>query len=324
MTIISSMSAKPLVLILAWTPDGGLARLAAECPDFEFLDARDPAVLGRHLGRASVAYGPPPVNRLGDATALRWVQLISAGVPGDLCRAAHARGLTLTNLAGLYGPTIAEHALALMTVLARNLHVALRNQARRRWDRGVAKTLWDLHGRTLAVVGLGNIGRGIARLARCYGMRVVGCRRTDQPVADVDRVYPCRELHEMLGEADVVAVAAPLTDRTEGMLGAAEFAAMRRGVLYVNVSRGPVAQEAALLDALRSGHVAAAGLDVYAAEPLPDDHPLWTMPNVVVSPHYSGETVNNSSLPLERFLRNLHNWRVSQPLEGRVSTEHGY
>src|SRR5439155_4655685 len=116
----------------------------------------------------------------------------------------------------------------------------------------------------------------------------------------------------------------PLIDSTEGMLGPAEFAAMKRGVLYVNVSRGPVAQEAALLDALRSGQVAAAGLDVYAVEPLPADHPLWTMPNVVVSPHYSGETVNNSSLPLERFLRNLHNWRIGQPLEGRVDPQHGY
>lgn len=318
------MSEKPLVLILTWVPDGGLARLAAECPDFEFVDGREGAARDRHLNRAAVTYGPPPVERLGDAPALRWVQLTAAGVPRDLCQAAHARGLTVTNLAGLYGPTIAEHALALMTVLARNLHVALRNQAQRRWDRDVARTMADLHGRTLAVVGLGNIGRAVARLARCYGMRVVGCRRTDRPVADVDRVYPCRELHAMLAEADVVAVAAPLTDRTEGMLGAAEFAAMKRGALYVNLSRGSVAQEAALLDALRSGHVAAAGLDVFAAEPPPPDHPLWTMPNVVISPHYSGETVNNSSLPLERFLRNLHNWRAGQPLEGRVSTEHGY
>jgi phosphoglycerate dehydrogenase-like enzyme len=318
------MSDKPLVLVLAWTPDGGLARLAAEHADVEFVDARDAAVRDRHLGRAAVTYGLPPVDHLGDMTTLRWVQLISAGVPRDLCRAAHARGLTVTNLAGLYGPTIAEHALALTTVLARNLHVVLRNQAQRRWERDVANTMWDLHGRTLAVVGLGNIGRAIARLARAFGMRVVGCRRTDRPTADVDRVYPCRELHAMLAEADVVAVAAPLTDRTEGLLGPDEFAAMKRGALFVNVSRGPVAQEAALLDALRSGQVSAAGLDAYAVEPLPADHPLWTMPNVVVSPHYSGETVNTTSLPLERFRRNLYNWRAGQPLEGRVDTEHGY
>ena len=318
------MSDQPTVLILAWLPDGGLERLSSACPGCKFLDGRDPVAAERHLARATVIYGVPTAEQLVKASALRWVQLTSAGVPRDLCRAAHSRGLTVTNLAGLYGPSIAEHALALMLALARNLHVVLRNQAQKRWDRDVANTMWDLHGRTLAVVGLGNIGRAVARLGRCCGMRVVGCRRTDRPAADVDRVYPCRELHALLGEADVVAVAAPLTDQTEGMLGAAEFAAMKRGVLYVNVSRGQVAQEAALLDALQSGQVAAAGLDAYAAEPLPADHPFWTMPNVIISPHYSGETVNNSSLPLERFLRNLANWQTGQSLEGRVDTEQGY
>jgi len=315
---------KPVVLILAWLPDGALTRLTADLPQYEFVDAREAAAFEGAFPRATVTYGLPPVSRLAEAPGLRWIQLISAGVPQDLCPVAQSRGITVTNLAGLYGPSIAEHALGMMIVLARNLHVVLRNQAQKRWDRDVANTMWDLHGRTLAVVGLGNIGRAVARLGRCCGMRVVGCRRTDRPAADVDRVYPCRELHALLGEADVVAVAAPLTDQTEGMLGPAEFAAMRRGVLYVNVSRGQVAQEAALLDALRSGHVAAAGLDAYAAEPLPADHPLWTMPNVLISPHYSGETVNNSSLPLERFLRNLANWQTGQPLEGRVDTEQGY
>ena len=318
------MSEKSVALLTHWTPDGTQARLAAEFPGMEFVEARDEAALARHLGRAAISYGLPPVARLGDMTHLKWVQLASAGVPGDFCRAAHARGLAVTNLAGLYGPTIAEHALALLTLLARNLHVVLRQQAQARWDREVASTMADLHGRTLAVVGLGNIGRHIARLGRAYGMRVVGCRRTDAPVPDIDRVYPCRDLRAMLAEADVVAVAAPLTERTEGMLGAAEFAAMKRGVLYVNVSRGPVAQEAALVEALRSGQVAAAGLDVFAVEPLPPDHPLWSMPNVVISPHYSGETVNLGPLPSARFRRNLHNWRAGGPMEGAVNLECGY
>jgi phosphoglycerate dehydrogenase-like enzyme len=299
-------------------------RLRREVPDIEFIDSRDPARLDPHLGRAVIAYGLPPVERLGEMSRLRWIQLISAGVPRELLAPARARGLTVTNLAGLYGPSIAEHALALMTVLARNLHVAFRNQHEARWDRDVMKTMRDLHGRTLAIVGLGNIGRSIARLARAYGMRVVGCRRSDRAVPEVDQVYPLRQFHAMLAEADVVTVAAPLTEETEGMLGPDEFGAMKRGVLYVNVSRGAVAREEALLDALRSGHVAAAGLDVYAVEPLPADHPFWTMSQVLVSPHYSGEAVNWSSLPLERFLRNLHNWQEGRPLEGQVDTTLGY
>jgi phosphoglycerate dehydrogenase-like enzyme len=320
----SGATGKPVVLILNWLPDGLLPRLAREFAAFEFVDAREPSVLDRCLARAEIAYGLPPVSRLAEAGALRWIQLISAGVPQDLCPPALARGLTVTNLAGLYGPSIAEHALALMIVLARNLHVAFRNQQARRWDRSVAQGMRDLHGGTLGVIGLGNIGQNLARLARACGLRVVGCRRTGRPTPFVDRVYRPDELHAMLAEADFVAVAAPLTARTEGMLGPAEFRAMKRGVIYVNVSRGGVAQEAALVDALRSGHVAAAGLDVFATEPLPPEHPLWTLPNVALSPHYSGETVNNSVLPAERFARNLRAWSAGARLEGTVDLEWGY
>jgi phosphoglycerate dehydrogenase-like enzyme len=315
---------RPQILILAWLPDGMLARLADEFPACDFLDGRDPANFERHAGGAAVTYGLPPPERLAELPALRWIQLISAGVPQPLCPAARQRGVTVTNLAGLYGPSIAEHALALMLLLARNLHVTLRNQGENRWDRTVARTMADLHGRTLAVIGTGNIGQNIARLARAHGMRVLGCRRTDRPAPHVDRLYPLSELHAMLAEADYVAVAAPLTAQTEGMLGPAEFAAMKRGVFYINVSRGPVAQEQALLEALRSGHVAGAGLDVFAAEPLPPKHPFWTMPQVLVSPHYSGETVNTSSLPAERFIRNLRAWLAGRPLEGVVDLDCGY
>jgi phosphoglycerate dehydrogenase-like enzyme len=318
------MSHKPSVVILAWLPDGVLPRLQAEFTDFDFIDAREPAGLDRSLHDAVITYGLPPVKRLGDAPGLRWIQLISAGVPQDLCPAACERGITVTNLAGIYGPSIAEHALGMMIVLARNLQVALRNQRQGRWDRDVARTMTDLHGKTLAVIGLGNIGRSIARLGRACGMQVIGCRRTDRPVPEVDRVYPCADRRAMLAEADFVAVAAPLTAQTEGMLGPADFAAMKRGAIYVNVSRGSIAQEAALLDALRSGQVAAAGLDVFAVEPLADGHPFWTMPNVLVSPHYSGETVNNSALPSERFARNLRAWAAGREPEGVVNLECGY
>ncbi len=163
----------------------------------------------------------------------------------------------------------------------------------------------DLHGKTLAIVGLGNIGQNIARLAHGFGMRILGSRRRPQPTPMVDQVYGPSEIKAMLGEADFVAVAAPFIPQTDGLLGPAEFSAMKAGVIYINVSRGPVAQETGIVEALRSGKIAAAGLDVFAVEPLPLEHPLWTMPNVLVSPHYSGETVNNSRLPAQRFVRNL-------------------
>jgi len=316
--------AKPLILILEWLPDGMQARLASRFPECAFVDARAADVRERLLKDAAVTYGLPPMDKVAAAEKLRWIQLISAGVPQDLCPVAQQRGLIVTSLTGLYGATIAEHAIGMMLALSRNWHVAMRNQTEGRWDRTVARTMTDLHGKTLAVIGLGNIGQNLARLARAHGMRVIGCRRTVRWTPYIDRLYPVTELHAMLAEADYMAVALPLTARTEGMLGAAEFAAMKKGAVYINISRGGVAQEGALLDALRSGQVAAAGLDVFAIEPLPADHPLWAMPQVLISPHVSGETINQSALPAERFGRNLASWLTGGDLEGRVDHEQGY
>jgi phosphoglycerate dehydrogenase-like enzyme len=315
---------KPHVLVLAWLPDGMLAHWREQFQGLEFVDGKDDGLREQFLPETTVIYGIPSVEQCARAGPLRWVQLSSAGVPQDLCVHAQERNVTLTNLAGLYGPSIAEHALGLMIILARRLQRAVRNQAQQHWDRSIAEGMFDLHGKTLAIIGLGSIGSNLARLARACGMRVLGCRRTDRPTPDVDRLYPCSRLREMLCEGDVVAVAVPLTRHTQGMLGPAEFAAMKRGVLYINVSRGGVAQEKALLEALQSGQVAGAGLDVFTAEPLAADHPLWHLPQVVVSPHYSGETVNPSPLPAERFTRNLHAWLSGRPLEGLVQCEWGY
>lgn len=272
----------------------------------------------------TIAYGLPPLTSLPTMPKLRWIQLASAGVPAALCPMAVERNIHVTNLAGLYGPTIAEHALAMMLVLNRNLHVVIRNQASRAWDRTVADTMRDLSGKTLGVFGLGNIGQNVARLGKAMGMRVVGCRRSQQATPFVDRVYSCDERNAMAAESDVVAVAAPLTRETEGVLGAEFFQAMKPGVFLINVSRGPVVQETALVEALQSGRLAGAGLDVFTTEPLPADHPLWSMPNVIVSPHYSGETVNLNAPPAERFTRNLKNWLAGRELEGGVKLDLGY
>jgi phosphoglycerate dehydrogenase-like enzyme len=315
---------KPCVLVVDWLPEGMFEQLARRWPSLEWIDGRSPADFEQHHGTATITYGLPPIPRLEEMTALKWVQLISAGVPQELCSVALRRNLIVTNLSGLYGPTIAEHCLAMLTFLARNLHTVVRNQLQAKWDRSVMHRLTDLHGATLGVIGLGDIGQAIARLAKAYGMRVIGCRRTDRPVPGVDRVFPLAELHAMLAEADHLAVAAPLTAQTQGMLGPAEFAALRPGAFYVNVSRGAIAQEAALLAALQAGKVAGAGLDVFTKEPLPANHPFWWLPQVLVSPHYSGETVNLSAQPAARFERNLAAWSTGRELEGLVDLHWGY
>ena len=315
---------KHTILILEPVSKKLLACLAADHPQCSFIDGRTPEVRERMLPQAEVTYGLSPLELLPKAVQLRWIQMIYAGIPQELCPLAKERGWTVTNMAGLYGPSIAEHAIAMMLILSRNLHVAQRNQAGGKWDRTVMTTMRDLHGKTLALVGLGNIGQNIARLAKAHGMRVIGCRRTNRITPFVDRQFPVIEIPAMVAEADYVAVAAPLTRHTEGMLGPKEFAAMKAGSIFINVSRGAVAQEKALRDALNSGHLAAAGLDVFAVEPLPADHPFWAMPQVLVSPHFSGERVNQSSLPAERFVRNLASWLAGKDLEGRVNLDFGY
>lgn len=313
-----------ILLLTAWVHESIRARLATEFPNADIVDARERPVLEEKLPAATIVYGQLPAELAPKAHALRWLQLNSAGVPLPLCDALRGTDVRVTNLAGLYGPTIAEHAVALMLMLARNLHQALHQQQQTLWQRDLASTMSDLHGKTAAIVGLGNIGQNIARLCRGFGMRVMGCRRTSTPTSYVDLLFPVAELRQHLSEADFVIVAAPLTRETDGMLGPAEFQAMKRGAFFINVSRGAVAQEAALVDALHSGRLGGAGLDAYVDEPLLTDHPFWTMPQVIVSPHYSGETVNNSALPGELFLRNLRAFMEDRPLNHVVDLTRGY
>src|SRR5262249_31776075 len=150
---------KTAILVLHWLPDGELPRWTKEFPDCVFLDGRSKENADRHSPEATVAYGLPDLERLDQARNLRWIQLASAGMPMALCAAAQRHNFQVTNLAGLYGPTIAEHTLALMLTLSRNLHIAQRNQQTEVWDRSVMDTMRDLSGKTVAIIGLGNIGR---------------------------------------------------------------------------------------------------------------------------------------------------------------------
>ncbi len=312
------------VLLLDQIQDDTAGKLKQLVPEYDFIDAREPAERDKHLPKANILYGFLPLEKYPEALQLQWVQLASAGVSRRLCAIAKDRGFLVTNLAGLYGPSIAEHTLTVMSMLSRNLHTALRNQTGCYWDNSIAKTMSNLSRKTLALVGLGDIGRAVARLAQSFGMQVLGTRRHPQPTSYVDHVFPVSELHNMLPEADFVVVTVPLTPETETLLGEAELALMKPGVFLVNVSRGAVVDEGALLKFLQTGHIAGAALDVFTQEPLPANHPFWTLPQVIISPHYCGDTVNNSSLPLERFTRNLRAWQKGEPFEHIVNLDLGY
>ena len=225
---------------------------------------------------------------------LRLVQSFSAGVDQYDKALFVERGVRLANAQGVNERAVAEHAMALILALTRQLHLARDNQQARRWrgmigDRGLREQ--ELGGKTLTIVGLGRIGMRLAALARAFDMRVIGVRRAARPEPAVaDEVVGEADLSQALARADVLALTCPLTPETEGLIGAAALSALKPGALLINVARGKVVDESALIAALAGGQVRAAALDCFHEEPLPADSPFWALPNVVITPHAAGET----------------------------------
>lgn len=252
---------------------------------------------------------------------VRWMHFISAGREGYE-ELGWPPGVVVTYAGGGVSPTVAEHAMALMLALGRRVPDMVRVvMARKAWDRTlVAPQARSLEGGTLAIVGYGHIGRELAKRARAFGMRVLAVSRTPRQEENVDEALPLGALHHALRQADVVVVAIALTPETTHLLGEREFAAMRRGALLVNVARGPVLDQEALVRALESGQVGGAGLDVSDPEPLPADDPLWNAPNVLISPHFAGSGSARSVQRLaDGVADNLRKFIAGEPPDHIVS-----
>jgi len=219
---------------------------------------------------------------------LDWIHSIQAGVDRFPFDDLADRGIALTNSTGIHGDVVGETAVGMMLAFARRLHVHRSNQERGEWRKPAWDDAFSLRRESACVVGLGTLGRGIATRASALGMDVTGVKRTPTPVDGVDRVRPPEDLHEAVADAGFVVLAVPLNPDTEGMISAAELAAMREDAHLINVARGPVVDQAALVDALESGAIAGAGLDVFETEPLPADSPLWDREDVIVTPHAAG------------------------------------
>ncbi len=250
------------------------------------------------------------------AERLSWVHTASAGVDAVVFPDLVDSDVVVTNTRGVLDDAIAEFVLGAMLLFAKDLHTTLALQREHRWRHRESERLAGKH---VLVVGAGSIGRSIARLCRAAGTTVDGLARsarTDDP--DFARVGAADELHELLARADFVVISAPLTEATRGMIGARELELMQRSSRLINVGRGPIVDEEALLEALRAGEIAGAALDVFAEEPLPADHPLWDEPGVVVSPHQSGDFVGWREAFTDVFVENFRRWRSGQPLENVV------
>ena len=303
---------------VAWTiPPGRLDDLRLRFPDIVFLHAGSDDAMVRLIPTAEVAFTSRLTARALDAApALRWVHSPAAGVGRMLCPALKTSPVMLTNSRGMNAGAVAEHALLLILALARRLPEAVRAQDARRWISNELSGLPMLRGRTLGIVGLGAIGCELARMAAGLGMVVIGTRReTDAPVPEgVTEALDPDALPDLLARADVVVLAAPLTEKTRGLIGAHELGLMKPSAWLVNVARGKLVREPALVEALAAGVIAGAALDVVEHEPLARSSPLWGMPNVLITPHVAGFREDYWEAATELFAENLDRYlRGEQP-----------
>jgi phosphoglycerate dehydrogenase-like enzyme len=263
-------------------------------------------------------------NELADiAERLKLIQSISAGTDQYDKQLLRARGVRVASAAGVNAQAVAEHTMALILALSRRLPEARDNQHARHW-RGMIGEIdrreFELAGKTLLVVGMGRIGSRLVRLAKAFDMRVLATKRDPAAGGEfADAVAGTDRLHEMLGEADIVALTCPLTPQTQNLIDGAALAAMRPGAHLVNVARGRVVDEPALVRALQEGRLAAAALDVTLEEPLPASSPLWAMPNVLITPHTAGETRAYEDNVIDILLENLDRLWRGEPLRNEVA-----
>jgi len=311
-------------------PAPAMERLCREFPDVAFDSPRDQAGVDRTLPEAEVVLGwaVRPEN-FRSAKRLRWVQVTAAGVGHMLFPEMVESDVVVTNGRGIHAVAMAEHTIGVILAFVRKLHLARDEQHRKRWTQ---KELWagspafgELGGRTLGLVGLGSVGEEIAVRARALGLGVIAVRKHPRPgPGPADEQWGPKRLGDLLARADFVVLAAPLTAETRGLIGREQLARMKPEAILINLGRGGLVDEEALIAALGEGRIAGAALDVFREEPLPASSPLWEMPQVIVTPHVSGLGPRYWERAMDLFARNLHAWRAGEPLINVVDKRAGY
>jgi D-2-hydroxyacid dehydrogenase (NADP+) len=288
-------------------------RAVAEQQSAEYLDPAE----------VLIGWARLPREALARARKLRWIQTAGAGM--DRLNPDDYRHLTLTNASGVAAVAMAEYVIGVILMFAKDFPGMLRRQQARQWDRHAEAI--EVEGKTCGIVGMGAIGAETARRARALGMRVIATRRSVATRTTDDLAHellPATDLPYLLSASDYVVVAAPLTPETRGMIGAAELRQMKRSAVLINVGRGAILDEQAVIAALRDGVIAGAGLDVFEQEPLPTDSPLWGMENVVVTPHFSAGSERYAERAADIICDNLRRYLDGRPLRNLVDLDLGY
>ena len=318
------MSKQPLALVISDVNDPQLEMLAA-IPHYVInsqaaLDAapRDAEVILHWAGPRDLLRGAFLAS-----PNLRWIHSRMAGLDKMLFPELVQSAIPLTNGSGVFSQSLGEWALAVILYFAKDIRRLLRNQEACRWEEFDVE---ELPGQTVGIVAYGDIGRAVARRVHAMGMRVLASKRhaPSSPDPFVDRFYSPSELKTMLGECDFVVVAAPLTPETRHMISDDAFAAMRPNAVVINIGRGPVIDQAALVRALTAGKIKGAGIDVFEHEPIPTDDPIWKLPNILISPHSADHTKDWLNDAIRFFLDQYRDFSNGQPLKNLVEKHLGY
>lgn len=310
----------------AWLRD----RLQQAFPDFQFVQLQSYDRVPEEIVDADVFIGwSLRPEQFVAARKLRWIHSPAAAVHQLMFPELVRSNVLLTNSSSVHGPVVAEHAIAVMLALAKRLPQAMQYQAKKVWSQEI---LWnerprprEVAGATVAVVGMGGIGSEFTRLAKALGMRVLAVREdVSKGAGGADAVYSSAQIEEVLPQADYVLLCTPVTPATTGIINAARLQKMKPGAYLMNVARGPLVDEPALVAALKARQIAGAGLDVFVEEPLPADSPFWSLDNVLITPHSAAVTEQLWERHYELIVENLNRFVAGKPLLNAVNTRRGY
>jgi D-3-phosphoglycerate dehydrogenase len=300
-------------------------QIAAVSPDLDVVDAGQERI-AELLGTADIFCGhakvPVPWDEVVAAGRLQWIQSSAAGMDHCLVPSVIASDILVTSASGLFADQVAEQTLALLLGLLRGLPTFFRQQQAKDFTR---QPTGDLHGKTIGIIGLGGNGRRIAKVLAPFQVRILA---TDMfphnKPPEVESIRPADELHQVLSQVDIAILCVPLNAQTQHLIDAAAFAKMKPGAILINVARGPVVDELALVDALVSGQLSAAGLDVTEVEPLATSSPLWEMPNVLITPHVGAQSAKRVDDSTNLFCENLERYLRGERLRNVVDKELGF